>query len=159
MGGHEPNVLEILERAEREHGPDDGGRIIVADDQPDERERLTALFQTLGYEVLPARSGAELEWLIDREVRHPVGRGGVEAVVTRARLPGSDGIAVVETLRQDDWHTPVILTTDDAGSHWDEAERLGAAAVLERPVRPLALIATLRALGAWPVEPEAPVPA
>ncbi len=65
------------------------------------------------------------------------GNGGpVDVVVSDIRMPGASGLDLLAGLRRDDWTTPVVLITafGDPGGRHAEAYRLGADAVLDKPL-------------------------
>ncbi|MCY1036437.1 response regulator [Corallococcus sp. BB11-1] len=113
--------------------PERAPRILVADDQREMRTLIRKMLVRRGYEVMEAADGPALvrvliEGLTADESRAP------DLIITDVRMPGFTGLEVLARLRREQWDTPVILITafGDAKLH-GEAERLGAACVLDKP--------------------------
>ena len=109
-------------------------RILVADDKPEMRKLIANRLRKEGYEVIEAEDGPSL---IDKIIRGIVDDRMPRApdlIITDVRMPGMSGLEVLAQLRRNDWATPVILITafGDEKTH-AEAERLGAATVLDKP--------------------------
>ncbi|MCY1044453.1 response regulator [Corallococcus sp. bb12-1] len=108
-------------------------RILVADDQLEMRTLIRKMLVRRGYEVVEASDGPDLvrvliDGLTADESRAP------DLIITDVRMPGFTGLEVLARLRREQWDTPVILITafGDAKLH-SEAQRLGAAYVLDKP--------------------------
>ncbi len=106
-------------------------RVLLAEDDSELRVLLAEELVEDGFEVLEARNGYEL---MEAVGRHTDGTAVVDCVITDIRMPGPEGLFALASLREEDWRTPVIVTTGfgDAATH-EEAERLGAVAVLDKP--------------------------
>lgn len=121
-------------------------RVLVAEDQPEMRALLRRALQRRGYEVVDAADGPGL---IDAIVRGLLAaRTQVpDLIVTDVRMPGFSGLEVLARLRREGWSTPVILITafGDAQLH-EDAARLGAARVLNKPFAMEDLVAAVEAL-------------
>jgi DNA-binding NtrC family response regulator len=115
-------------------------KILIADDEPDIRDMLREYFTLHGHEVLEARHGFEA-------LLH-VRRARPEAVVLDLRMPRLGGVEALTRIQKFDASIRVVVVTAevDEAVH-REAERLGARAVLKKPV---ALPELLAALGAAP---------
>ena len=119
-------------------------RILVADDDPEMREMLAEELRASGYEVLLAKDGAQL-----REMLHGKGINRIDPepdlVVSDIRMPGKSGLEVLEALRTSNWAMPVILITafGTPETH-DEAKRLGANVILDKPFDLDDLVAAVR---------------
>lgn len=73
--------------------------------------------------------------------------GNYDAIVLDLMLPGMNGYRVIESLRQTDSETPILmLTAKDGDVEQADALDLGADAYLTKPVSLVVLTATLRAL-------------
>ena len=85
-------------------------RVLVAEDEEDFRGVVVAAMRDEGYEVIEARNGEELLELITPAVifQPP------DAIVADIWMPGVDGLAVAEGLRQLGWATPIVLMTANA---------------------------------------------
>lgn len=109
-------------------------KIIVADDQPEMRTLVANQLREAGYDVVEVHDG-EVLWsqLLDSALDedNPCEAG---LVVSDVRMPGASGLEVLAKLRQANWSTPVILMTafGDQATH-DEARKLGAALVFNKP--------------------------
>jgi DNA-binding NtrC family response regulator len=77
-------------------------RILVADDNQSMREMITQTLEDQGYEVLTAKDG-------DDAVTQAA--TGVDLVVTDLRMPGRDGLAVLQAVKQLSPETEVIVMT------------------------------------------------
>ncbi|MFM1872024.1 MAG: hypothetical protein RL398_1446 [Planctomycetota bacterium] len=102
-------------------------RILLADDEPLSREFLQEALQTFGYDVHAVADGASaIEALAE---------GDFDLVVTDLRMPGADGMAVLEAAKRADAARPVVLVTAHGTMHVAvEAMRKGADDILEKPV-------------------------
>ncbi len=101
--------------------------VLVADDECVFREELVAYFAGIGWEVEPARDGSEaLARIRERDF---------DVVVTDLRMPGADGIAVLEEVHRRAPETGVILLTAYSTVRTAvEAFRQGAADYVVKPV-------------------------
>jgi CheY-like chemotaxis protein len=121
----------------------DGHAILLVDDDLGMCETIEWTFSRLGFNVRTARSGAEG---IARAMAHQF-----DLMMIDLRLPDMEGTAMIHALRHAGIAVPFILmsalmTSDAAG----EATKLGAIAVIEKPVAidELSAIA-LAAAGNW----------
>jgi CheY-like chemotaxis protein len=116
--------------------PHRGARILLVDDEPDFREVLSFLLIRKGYVVLTAKNGREA-----LEVLH---RTPVDAVISDIRMPGGDGIELLEKARQELDATPVILlVTGFSELSTEDAYHKGAEALFSKPFAPSDLEETL----------------
>lgn len=130
-------------------------RVILAEDDPDVREGAAQLLRRGGFEVTTAASGTELlEKLAGGLVRDGDGRS-TDVIVTDVRMPGFNGLKVVEGLRAAGWEQPVIVITAFADAAIRErVRRLASTALLPKPFAPEALEAAVAfavPMGAVPV--------
>ncbi|HMH51052.1 MAG TPA: sigma-54 dependent transcriptional regulator [Candidatus Acidoferrum sp.] len=104
-----------------------GGKILVVDDEPTEREGLARLVGQWGYEVETASSGEEALSLI--ESQHPA------VVLTDLVLPEMDGLTLLQKLK-DTGRPPAVLLITGHGTVETavEAMRHGAFDYLTKPV-------------------------
>jgi two-component system response regulator AtoC len=78
-------------------------RIVVIDDEEKMRRVLEMSLSEQGYEVYPAESGEKgIEILKEKDAA---------LVITDMRMPGIDGIKVLEKAKELDHEVPVILMT------------------------------------------------
>lgn len=116
------------------------GRILVADDEVENRELMARLLEGLGHTVEFAENG--------RSALAAVREGDFDAVLLDINMPEMDGFAVLEELRESGHlrHTPVIVVTGLQEER--DAVRgieIGAEDFLSRPIRPALLTARLNA--------------
>jgi CheY-like chemotaxis protein len=115
-------------------------RILLAEDHAETRALLAATLRGEGYDVVEAANGYEFlsvmsEAWLRRSGRFP------DLIVTDVRMPGPNGLRVLEGIRTAYWAIPVIVITafGDQDTH-AEARRLGAHVVIDKPFD----LATLR---------------
>jgi CheY-like chemotaxis protein len=110
-----------------------GATILVAEDDADLREVLTAALTKNGHRVVPARDGAEALAAIERD--------HIDVVVLDIVMPNIDGFGVLARLKERSGETvPVVVVTGaDRSSTEMQALRLGANVYLAKPVEAAAL--------------------
>ena len=114
-----------------------GGRILVVDDEESQREILRTILSADGYSVETAPGGGEA---IRRCQEKPF-----DLVLTDLRMPGTDGLSLVERLTRDNPPTLVVLMT--AYGSLDSAEQAlkqGAFDYLTKPLEREELLLTVR---------------
>lgn len=117
-------------------------RLLLAEDDDELRVLLLDWLEDQGYAVTAVSDGFEL---LEAVARHVTGEKTFRGVVSDIRMPGPEGIFALATLREEDSVVPVILTTafgDELTKR--DAERLGALAVLDKPLDLDALLRLLR---------------
>ena len=102
-------------------------KIILIDDEELLRQRLAKLFTLDGYEVIQAENGTEGLKLFEQV--------SPAAVVSDVKMPGMDGIEVLQKIKEKSPSTPVILVT----GHGDmelaiKALRMGAFDYITKPI-------------------------
>jgi DNA-binding NtrC family response regulator len=103
------------------------GSILVAEDQESARESLVELLRGEGYEVHQAADGSKAMALIDEL--------DIDVVLTDLKMPGADGLAVLEHVRDVSPQTLVVLMTAHASVDTAiQAIRLGAQDYLLKPL-------------------------
>jgi len=103
--------------------------ILIVDDDPGIREVLEEALSHRGYRVQEAPDG----YWVSRALREGV--FPFDLVILDWKMPGLDGLAVLQVLRAFSPETPVIMVSifaDDA--LWVEALSLGAVDVLPKPI-------------------------
>ncbi len=101
--------------------------ILVADDEPGVRESLAEVLRDAGYTVATASDGSAALRAIDEQ--------DFAVVVTDLRMPGADGLAVLERAREVSPQTVVIVMTAHGSIESAvEALRAGAADYILKPV-------------------------
>jgi DNA-binding NtrC family response regulator len=107
-------------------------RILLAEDDFEMRRLLARALSHAGFELVQAASGDEaLDKLADQLLDEAE---AFDLVIADIRMPGCTGLDLLACLRHFDWNTPVILITafGNVETH-DEAKRLGAFAVFDKP--------------------------
>lgn len=108
------------------------GRVLLAEDDAEMRPLLSLTLTRAGFELVLASSGDEaLDRIADQLLEDAE---AFDLVIADIRMPGCTGLDLLSCLRHFDWHTPVILITAFGSSEThDEALRLGAFAVFDKP--------------------------
>ena len=99
----EQDLISALDRLDREEGRH---RVLVVDDQPDDRNLLRRMIETQeGYEVIEAGSGQEAVLLVHQRRPH--------IIILDLLMPEMDGFAVLEALKADESTRaiPIIVVT------------------------------------------------
>ena len=114
-----------------------GGRILVVDDEEPQREILRTILSAEGYSVETASGVAEA---LRRCREKPY-----DLVLTDLRMPGADGLALVERLPRDNPSTLVILMTAYGSlDSVEQALKRGAFDYLTKPLEREELLLTVR---------------
>jgi CheY-like chemotaxis protein len=116
-------------------------RILIVDDEEMDRVLFSDVLQGAGHEVLFAKDGhtALRIWK----------NSAIDLVVTDIVMPGLSGVELLEALKLEDAGAPVIAISGISARNLNRAARLGASAVLTKPVDPAELLAEVtRALNA-----------
>ena len=102
------------------------GSVLVVDDDHYARESMTDVLEQAGHEVACCSSGAEaLNLLADRQF---------DCVVTDLKMPGMNGIELIQQLRRRQIDVQVVMVTAHASvSSAVEAMRYGAFDYIEKP--------------------------
>ena len=111
--------------------------ILVVDDEEVVREFLTRCLERERYTVRPAASAAEaLELMVERPAA---------MVLCDIRMPGQDGLWLVERLRAHWPATPVVMSTAiDDFQTVSRTRELGAVDYISKPVKPGQLLEVVR---------------
>src|SRR5579875_3921293 len=103
-------------------------RILVVDDEPNERHGLAELLDAWGYEVDSAGDGVEALEHMARTVPR--------AVLTDIRMPRLDGLQLLQRVRQLYGELPVLVLTGQGSKEAAiECLRLRANDYIEKPIR------------------------
>jgi len=114
-------------------------RVLVAEDDDDIRDAVRDLLECDGYDVSCVASGGDMlaylsSWILDE----PSARSApADVIVTDVRMPGFNGLNIVEGLRAKGFRQPIVVMT----AFSDEAmrarvSRLGSAALVDKPFDP-----------------------
>ncbi|MFO7261582.1 MAG: sigma-54 dependent transcriptional regulator [bacterium] len=111
--------------------------ILVVDDEANIRRMLARLLEAEGHRVREAADGAG--------AFEAVAAAEPEVVLLDLALPGADGIAVLETLRERHPDLPIVMMSGRATlSDAVRATKLGAFHFLEKPLSPEAVLLALQ---------------
>ncbi len=110
--------------------------ILVVDDEPDLAELLAFEFELLGANVKNAANGREaFEW---------IKKNPVDVVISDIRMPGGDGVELLDNLKQMNQHKPVLIfMTGFADLALEDAYDKGAAAMFGKPFNRNELLKTV----------------
>jgi two-component system, response regulator, stage 0 sporulation protein F len=124
-------------------------RVFLAEDDAAMRQMIASALRRDGHFVLEARDGPGLLLEIGHAYWGDLPDSTPTVVISDLRMPGRDGLSILRGLRQHVWCPPFILITGfgDRSIH-DEAARLGAHAVFDKPFDLDQLRAAVRRLGA-----------
>ncbi len=111
-------------------------RVLVVDDERNQRATLADILADEGFDVVTAETGEKAVRLFQEE--------GFDAVLMDVRLPGIDGIEAARRIRQS--HDPLVILMSAYRVETLEAEALqgGARAFLRKPIDPARLVELLR---------------
>jgi len=124
------------------------GRVLVVDDEADIRDALEMVLKYEKYEVLTAGDGAQALAAVEKEAP--------DAVLLDVKMPGRDGLEVLEEIRRRRPSLPVIMISGhaDRSTGW-AAARKGAFDFLDKPLDEGQVLVTVRnALAMGRVESE-----
>jgi two-component system, response regulator, stage 0 sporulation protein F len=129
-------------------------RVFLAEDDPEMRQMIASALRRDGHFVLEARDGPGLLLEIGHAYWGDLPDSTPTVVISDLRMPGRDGLAILRGLRDHEWCPPFILITGfgDRSVH-DEAARLGAHAVFDKPFDLDELRAAVMRLGRTATEP------
>src|SRR5512139_296971 len=112
-------------------------RILVVDDEAAIRDSLRMILQYEGYDVMLAATGEEGVKLVEREAP--------DLVFLDIKMPGMDGLEVLQRLRALTEGTPIVMISGHATiSTAVEATRLGAFDFIEKPLESERVLVTVR---------------
>jgi two-component system copper resistance phosphate regulon response regulator CusR len=115
-------------------------RILLAEADTPERERLQGILQEAGYEVAMAKNGEETMAMLE------AGPYDWDAMILSLRLPPGDGLAVVRRIRENGCPLPVLLLAGkDEGEQGAAGLDAGADDFLLAPASRRELLARLGA--------------
>jgi DNA-binding NtrC family response regulator len=124
-------------------------RILLVEDDDELRWALTDFLRKEGHDVLQAADGSAVLVHLGASMLLSGGKDLPDAIVTDVRMPGLNGIKLLESVRARGWEIPVVVISafgDD--SVRKQATALGASAYFEKPLDIEALRALLRELSA-----------
>lgn len=116
--------------------------ILVVDDEPSQREMLSAMLRTRGYQVIEAADG--------REGLDQYYRGQPDLVICDILMPEMDGLEMIGALRSAQVQAPIVamLAIDDfqAALLLEVATKMGANATVLKPLETHRLLKTVSSL-------------
>ena len=130
-------------------------RVIVIDDDDSVRDLMVRILVRAGYEVAPAKGGRDGVALCRKQPP--------DLIVTDIIMPDQDGIETILQLRRLAPSIPIIAISGGGRANLsgflDAAHKLGANSVLQKPFKPVDLLAAItELLGVMP-EKQHPVAA
>jgi CheY-like chemotaxis protein len=109
-------------------------RVVLAEDDPDVLRMVTVALRGFGYEIIEARTGAELLDKLGHALLSGDPSARPDVIISDIRMPGLTGMEILEGLRQAEWSTAIVLMTAYAdGDTREEAQRLGVDALFAKP--------------------------
>jgi CheY-like chemotaxis protein len=117
-------------------------RVLVVDDNPDQREVMSALLALEGFEVAGARDG--------EQALRALAADPYDFVVTDLLMPGKGGVETISELKRSFPNVKVVAVSGSVRMQGIDGlpPASGADAAMSKPCDPLELIATLRRLDA-----------
>lgn len=104
----------------------EGKTVLVVDDEADLRDIITEELELMGATIVTAGNGREAFDIATRV--HP------DAIISDVRMPGGDGVELLRRMRDRDKNGPaIILVTGFADVTPDEAQKMGAQAMIAKP--------------------------
>ncbi len=117
--------------------------VLVVEDDPIARSGMGFILKRAGYVPVLAQDGGVA---LDHLRTHPP-----DLMLLDMMLPVRDGWAILDELRKEKLHVPVVIVTGLGISSPDWARSLGAAGLVSKPVEPSVLLAEVeRCLAAAP---------
>ena len=115
-------------------------KILIADDDLQQRRYLSAIHSSLGYEIASASGGLEAVDQIGAAER-----SGISLALLDLHMPDLDGIKVLGQARAARATLPIlVLTSDGSITRAVDAMRAGASDFLVKPVAPERLDVSIR---------------
>ncbi len=123
---YRPNVLSVARAT----------RVALAEDDVHFRRLIAAALRNDGFDVLEVSNGRDLLQRVASRMLNPNREPPLDLIISDIRMPLMTGLNLLAGLRNADWDIPVILMTafGDESTH-EEAKRLGAGAVFDKPFR------------------------
>lgn len=105
-------------------------RVLVAEDDDEIRALIATVLRHDDYTVLETGDGHEMLAI----VASPTSRNPPDIIVSDVRLPGCSGLDAIETLREHDRITPILLVTAYLdGTVHDRARSLRVQRIFQKP--------------------------
>src|SRR5512139_892073 len=127
--------------------------ILLAEDEGGFRYSASVALKAAGYRVTTARDGPEA---LERAAEARASGNPVQILVTDQQMPGMTGTELVRALHDRGFEFPVVVVTGWAGSSHDPSlHGAGIREVVEKPIRPMDLVACLARILGVPQEENA----
>jgi DNA-binding NtrC family response regulator len=115
-------------------------KILIADDDPQQRRYLSTILSSLGYNVATADGGIAAVEQLGAARQH-----GISLALLDLHMPDLDGIKVLERVRAGGASLPVlVLTSDGSVARAVDAMRAGASDFIVKPAAPERLDVSIR---------------
>lgn len=112
-------------------------KILIVDDSSFQRRTIRRALAHEDYEIIEAGDGAEAMQLIARHAP--------DCILTDLIMPGTDGFAVLEAMRDQHSHIPiVVITADIQGTTRQRCLELGATDFIQKPINEADVRAAVR---------------
>jgi len=112
-------------------------RILLAEDDEEIRRALESLLSFDGYDVRAVDNGGELMDYLSSWILGDTDEAPADVIITDIRMPGFNGLSILEGLRARGWTLPVIVISAFADREIRErVQRLGGAVFLAKPFEP-----------------------
>ena len=139
-------VVESLESLARCRAVS-GGRLLIAEGDPAFRATIGALLRADGHQVVEVANGFDLLSTLEASVEAPPPAGQFDLVICDARLSGLGGLRMLTHLGRGRTVPPVVFTAPGGDEALrEEAIRLGALAVLDKPIDVDGMLTLVRCL-------------
>jgi CheY-like chemotaxis protein len=123
-------------------------RVLLAEDDHDVRFALSRLLEFAGYDVQAVSNGAEMLDVLGASILLERKDPAPDVIITDVRMPGFNGLNIIEGLRATGWTQPVIIISAFGDESLQErVARLGSAQFFAKPFEPDQLERTLARFG------------
>jgi CheY-like chemotaxis protein len=129
------------------HHSERRARVLLAEDDYELRLALAELLEFEGYGVRTVASGSALldylaSWILREQDALPV-----DVIITDVRMPGFNGLNIVEGLRATGWRHPIIVISAFGEPEMRErVARMGRAVFIDKPIDSIMLERALEEL-------------
>lgn len=125
-------------------------RVLIVDDDPEIREIVAAVLDSVGY-VVTAVSGADPAIAL-------VAKEPPDVILTDIHMPEGDGFELINAVRERGLDIPIVAMSGGSGTfgidHLEYARKLGAVSIVDKPFRSSHLAEAIdRALAGRPAAP------
>ena len=115
-------------------------KVVIVDDDPQQRRYLSAILSSLGYRVATVSGGIAAVEQLGAARQH-----GISLALLDLHMPDLDGIKVLEQVRAGGASLPIlVLTSDGSVARAVDAMRAGASDFIVKPVAPERLDVSIR---------------